>query len=132
MVHSEDQGEILEHDQVAGEQRDAGIQVEEVNPEDNIVKTAWESQQERLEVHIYYELGMNPQKELKTLFRILDNPIFGEGVKDQNEMNNKEVVEVKYVIRDENLNGIAVKDELKRDVVSPLDWVHQILWKRQL
>ena len=47
-------------------------------------------------------------------------------------MTSEEVVEVKYVIRDENLNGIAVKDELKRDVVSPLDWVHQILWKRQL
>ena len=78
MVHSEDQGEILEHDQVAGEQRDAGIQVEEVNPEDNIVKTAWESQQERLEVHINYEQGMNPQNEPKTLFRILDNPVIGE------------------------------------------------------
>ena len=58
MVHSDDQGGMLEDDQLIGEQRDAGIQVEEVNPEDNIVKTAWESQQERLEVHIYYELGM--------------------------------------------------------------------------
>ena len=48
MVHSDDQGGMLEHDQVIGEQRDAGIQVEEVNPEDNIVKTARESQQERL------------------------------------------------------------------------------------
>ena len=119
MVHSEDQGEILEHVQVAGEQRDAGIQVEEVNPEDNIVKTARESQQERLEVHINYELCMNPQNELKTLFRILDNPIIGEGVEDQNEMANEEVVGVKYVTRDENSNDIAVKDELKPDVVSP-------------
>ena len=45
MVHSEDQGGMLEHDQVAREQSDAGIQVEEVNPEDIIVKTARESQQ---------------------------------------------------------------------------------------
>ena len=33
-------------------------------------------------------------------------------------MTSEEVVEVKYVIRDENLNDIAVEDELKPDVVS--------------
>ena len=125
MVHSEDQGEMLEHDQVAGEQRDAGIQVEEVNPEDNIVKTAGEGQQERLEVHFNYELGMNAQNESKTLFRILDNPVIGEGVEDQNEMTSEEVAEVKYIIRHESLNDIAVKDELKPDVVSPTNIVEE-------
>merc|ERR1719204_1833865 len=45
IVHSDDQGGMLEHDQVIREQRDAGLQVEEeLNPEDTMVETATESQ----------------------------------------------------------------------------------------
>ena len=40
-------------------------------------------------------------------------------------MTSEEVVEVKYVIRDENLNDIAVEDELKPDVVSPTNIVEE-------
>merc|ERR1719209_2740001 len=45
MVHSDDQEGMLEHDQVIGKQRDAGLQVEDLNHEDNIVETAREGQQ---------------------------------------------------------------------------------------
>ena len=40
-------------------------------------------------------------------------------------MTSEEVVEVKYVIRDQNLNDIAVEDELKPDVVSPTNIVEE-------
>ena len=84
MVHSEDQGEVLEHDQVAGELRDAGNQVEEVNPEDNVVETAREGQEEILEVNI--------NDGSKTIFGAGDNPLLGKGVVDTNEMTDEKVV----------------------------------------
>merc|ERR1719494_6690 len=119
MVHSDDQGGMLEHDQVIGEQqqRDAGLQVEDLNHEDNIV----ESQQEGLEVHNNDEQCKDPKNGPSTLFRARDgdNPLIGEEVEDKNKMDGEEVVGVKYVIRDENIvHDIVVKDELKPDVVS--------------
>ena len=90
-----------------------------MNPEDNAVETAREGQQEILEVNI----NDGP----KTIFGAGagDNPLLGEGVVDKNEMIDEEVVEVKNVIRDENLNDIAVKDELKPEVVSPTNIVEE-------
>merc|ERR1719167_952127 len=57
IVHSDNQGGMLEHDQVVGEQRNAGIHVEELNPDDTMVETSKEGQPETLEVYINDELG---------------------------------------------------------------------------
>ena len=120
-VYSDDQGGMLEHDQVIREQRDTGLRVEDLNHEDNIVETAREGQQEGLEVHISDEHCMDPNNGPNTLFgaRDGDNSVIGEEVEDKNKMDGEEVVGVKYVIRDENIvHDITVKDELKPDVVS--------------
>ena len=127
MVHSEDQGEVLEHDQVAGKQRDAGLQVEDLNHEDNIVETAREGQPEGLEVNINDEQCTDPINGPNTLFgaRYGDNPVIVEKFKDKNKMDGEEVVEGNFVIRDENIvHDIAVKDELKPDV-SPTNVVEE-------
>ena len=111
MVHSDDQGGMLEDDQLIGEQRDAGFQVKDLNHEDNIVEIAREGQQERLEVHVNDEQCTDPKYGPNTLC--------GPGNGDKSVMDGEEVVEVNYVIRDENIvHDIAVKDESKPDVVS--------------
>ena len=128
MVHSEDQGGMLEHDQVIREQRDTGLRVEDLNHEDNIVETAREGQQEGLEVHISDEHCMDPNNGPNNLFgaRDGDNSVIGEEVEDKNKMDGEEVVGVKYVIRDMNIvHDIAVEDELKPDVVSPTNIVEE-------
>jgi len=125
IVHSDNQGGMLEHDQVVGEQRNAGIHVEELNPDDTMVETAREGQPETLEVHINDELGMTHQNEPKTL-RAGNNPVIGEGVEDQSEMTGEEVLGLNFVIKDEILNDIAVGDALKPDVVSPTNFVEEL------
>merc|ERR1719462_1130536 len=84
IVHSDNQGGMLEHDQAVGEQRKAGIHLEELNHEDNIVETAREGQQEGLEVHISDEHCMDPNNGPNTLFgaRDGDNSVIGEEVED--------------------------------------------------
>ena len=127
MVHSDDQGGMLEHDQVIGKQRDAGLQVEDLNHEDNIVETAREGQPEGLEVNINDEQCTDPKNGPNTLFgaRYGDNPVIVEKFKDKNKMDGEEVVQGNFVIRDENIvHDIAVKDELKPDV-SPTNVVEE-------
>ena len=128
MVHSDDQGGMLEHDQVIGKQRDAGLQVEDLNHEDNIVETAREGQPEGLEVNINDEQCTDPKNGPNTPFgaRDGDNPVIVEEVEHKNKMDGEEVVEGNFVIRDENIvHDIAVKDELKPDVVSPTNVVEE-------
>jgi len=126
IVHSDHQGGMLKHDQVVGEQRNAGIHVEELNPEDTMAKTAREGQPETLEVHINDELGMTHQNEPKTLFRAGNNPVIGEGVEDESEMTGEEVLGLNFVIKDEILKDIVVGDALKPDVVSPTNFVEEL------
>ena len=122
IVHSDNQGGMLEHDQVVGEQRNAGIHVEELNPDDTMVETAREGQPETLGVHINDELGMTRQNEPKTL-RAGNNPVIGERVEDESEMTGEEVLGLNFVIKDEILNDIVLGDALKPDVVSPTSFV---------
>ena len=127
MVDSDDQGGMLEHDQVIGEQRDAGLQVEDLNHEDNIVETAREGQPEGLEVNINDEQCTDLINGPNTLFgaRYGDSPVIVEKFKDKSKMDGEEVVEGNFVIRDENIvHDIAVKDELKPDV-SPTNVVEE-------
>ena len=125
IVHSDNQGGMLEHDQVVGEQRNAGIHVEELNPDDTMVETAREGQPETLGVHINDELGMTHQNEPKTL-RAGNNPVIGERVEDESEMTGEEVLGLNFVIKDEILNDIFVGDALKPDVVSPTNFVEEL------
>jgi len=118
IVHSDNQGGMLEHDQVVGEQRNAGIHVEELNPDDTMVETAKEGQPETLEVYINDELGMTHQNEPKTL-RAGNNPV----IEDESEMTGEEVLGLNFVIKDEILNDIVLGDALKPDVVSPTSFV---------
>merc|ERR1719209_2022716 len=125
MVHSDDQGGMLEHDQ--GKQRDAGLQVEDLNHEDNIVETAREGQQEGLDVNINDEQCTDPKNGPSTFFgaRYGDNPVIVEKFKNKNKMDAEEVVEGNFVIRDENIvHDIAVEDELKPDA-SPTNVVEE-------
>ena len=126
IVHSDNQGGMLEHDQVVGEQRNTGIHVEELNPDDTMVETSKEGQPETLEVHINDELGMTHQNEPKTLFRAGNNPVIGERVEDESEMTGEEVLGLNFVIKDEILNDIFVGDALKPDVVSPTNFVEEL------
>ena len=125
IVHSDNnQGGMLEHNQFVGEQRNAGIHVEQLNPDDTMVETAREGQPETLGVHINDELGMTHQNEPKT-HRAGNNPVIGEGVEDESEMTGEEVLGLNFVIKDEILNDIVVGDELKPDVVSPTNIVEE-------
>merc|ERR1719447_2386549 len=126
IVHFDNnQGGMLEHDQFAGEQRNAGIHVEELNPDDTMVETAKEGRPETLEVYINDELGMTHQNEPKTL-RAGNNPVIGERVEDESEMTGEEVLGLNFVIKDEILNDIFVGDALKPDVVSPTNFVEEL------
>merc|ERR1719320_2405984 len=116
IVHSDNQGGMLEDDQVVGEQRNAGIHVEELNPDDTMVETAREGQPETLEVHINDELGMTHPNEPKT-HRAGNNPVIGEGVENESEMTGEEVLGLNFVIKDEILNDIVLGDALRPDVV---------------
>ena len=125
IVHSDNQGGMLEHDQVVGEQRNAGIHVEELNPDDTMVETSKEGQPETLEVYINDELGMTHQNEPKTL-RAGNNPVIGERVEDESEMTGEEGLGLNFVIKDEILKDIVVGDALKPDVVSPTNFVEEL------
>merc|ERR1719167_384881 len=95
IVHFDNnQGGMLEHDQFAGEQRNAGIHVEELNPDDTMVETAKEGRPETLEVHINDELGRTHQNEPKTL-RAGNNPV----IEDESEMTGEEVLGLNFVIK---------------------------------
>merc|ERR1719447_822356 len=125
IVHSDNQGGMLEHDQVVGEQRNTGIHVEELNPDDTMVETSKEGQPETLEVYINDELGMTHQNEPKTL-RAGNNPVIGERVEDESEMTGEEGLGLNFVIKDEILKDIVVGDALKPDVVSPTNFVEEL------
>ena len=90
MGHSDEQGDMLAHDQAKGELRDAWIQMEETSPENNVDETAYEVLHEKPGVPVQDKLGINPRNGLKALLRAEDR--YNLVIKRGSDKTGEEVV----------------------------------------